>query len=256
MKAASSSSILIFTDGACSGNPGPGGWGCIVALPDGTVREMGGHVPQTTNNRMEMAAALRALISLDDSVASGITLYTDSTYLIKGIKEWVYGWMRRGWKTAEGKDVANQDLWRELMREVGRLKHVSLDWKYVRGHDGNPGNERCDQIAVAYRDKKNEPLYAGDRAGYFVDLNQLPGEAQLPEMKKQAGGGKPQGAAASNGRTTYLSYLGGIVTRHTTWTDCEKHVKGRPAKFKKAKSAQEEKEILVGWGLDPGTAIE
>lgn len=256
MEAASNSSILIFTDGACSGNPGPGGWGCIVALPDGTVREMGGHVPQTTNNRMEMAAALRALISLDGSISSDINLYTDSTYVIKGINEWVYGWMRRGWKTAEGKEVANQDLWRELVREVARFKHVSLNWKYVRGHDGNPGNERCDQIAVAFSLKKKEPLYVGDRAGYFVDLNQLPDQAPLPEMKKQSGSGKPQGGGSSNGTTTYLSYLGGVVTRHATWAGCEKVVKGRPAKFKKAKSPQEEREILVSWGLDPNTPIE
>jgi ribonuclease HI len=259
------SSILIFTDGACTGNPGPGGWASIVALPDGTVHELGGGNRDTTNNRMEMAAAIRALAMLEDIGSTKIVLYTDSTYLIRGITQWIFGWRARGWKSAEGKDVANRDLWEELSRQVARLKPATIDWKYVRGHSGYPGNERCDQIAVSFAANKPEPLYVGSRDGYFVDLSELPEEDSLPEPKKggsgkgsgSASGGSSGGGSKGAGPVTYLSYLGGVVTRHSTWAACERVVKGRPAKFKKAKSATEEKEILKSWGLDPdSTKIE
>jgi ribonuclease HI len=252
------SSIVIFTDGACSGNPGPGGWGSIVALPDGSVHELGGSSRDTTNNRMELAATIRALAMLEPSGSQKITLYTDSTYVIRGITQWIWGWRSRGWKTAEGKEVSNREHWEALLSEVTRLKPTTIDWKYVRGHNGNPGNERCDQIAVSFSIGKPEQLYVGPRDGYFVDLNELPSEDDLPENKKTGGGAGGSGASKSaGGPTTYLSYHNGVVLRHSTWAQCERHVKGQSgAKFKKAKSAQEEKEILTGWGLDPHTAIK
>lgn len=256
------SGVLIFTDGACTGNPGPGGWASIVSLPDGTVRELGGAAPQTTNNRMELSATIHALAILEPQNPYKITLYTDSTYVIRGITQWIWGWRAKGWKSAEGKDVANRELWEELLRQVTRLKPATVDWKYVRGHNGNPGNERCDFIAVSFATSKPEKLYSGPRDAYFVDLNELPEEESLSEQKKPAGtarSGKSTGASSksASGPTTYLSYLGGIVTRHTTWADCEKHVKGRSnARFKKAKSAEEEKAILRSWGLDPSISIQ
>ncbi|HEY9786808.1 MAG TPA: ribonuclease HI [Candidatus Obscuribacterales bacterium] len=265
------SSIVIFTDGACTGNPGPGGWGSIVALPDGTVRELGGSAPSTTNNRMEIAAAIRALSTLEPPEPCPIVLFTDSTYLIRGITQWIWGWRARGWKNAEGKDVANKELWEELLRQVTRLKPSTIEWKYVRGHAGNPGNERCDEIAVSFATGKREALYVGSRDGYFVDLDVLPDEAPLPEMKGSAAnnggkGGATTGSGAKGGGTgsgakggpvTYLSYHNGVVMRHKTWGECERRVKGQSnAKFKKAKSPQEEKEILRGWGLSVETVIE
>jgi len=246
-------SILIFTDGACSGNPGPGGWGSIVVLPTGQVHELGGDNPSTTNNRMELVAAIRALQELEIAEPCTIVLYTDSTYMIRGITQWIWGWRSRGWKSAEGKDVANRDLWEELLRQVTRVKPATIEWKYVRGHAGYPGNERCDQIAVAYSTKKREPLYIGPLDGYFVDLNELPDEDSLPDMKKPTGSKGGGGSSKSSGPVTYLSYLSGVVTRHATWAACEKVVKGRPAKFKKCKSAQEEKDALRSWGLNPET---
>jgi ribonuclease HI len=249
------SSTLIFTDGACTGNPGPGGWASIVALPDGTIRELGGSAPATTNNRMEMAATIRALATLEPTDATTIVLYTDSTYVIRGITQWIWGWRSRGWKNAEGKDVLNRDLWEELSRQVARLKPSTIDWKYVRGHSGFPGNERCDEIAVSFAKGNPESLYVGPRDGYFVDLNQVPDDAELPEPKKS--GGSNGASKTSTGPTTYLSLHGGVVQRHSTWAECERRVKGQSnAKFKKAKSAQEEKEILKGWGLNPLTEIE
>ena len=257
----SPASIVIFTDGACTGNPGPGGWGSIIALPDQTIQELGGSNPDTTNNRMEMAAAIRALAILEPPTeVSTILLYTDSTYVIRGITQWIWGWRSRGWKSAEGKDVANRDLWEELSRQVTRLKPATIEWKYVRGHSGYPGNERCDVIAVSFAKGKPERLYVGARDGYFVDLENLPEAQDLPEPRSGGSGGA-KGSSGSkssggSGPVTYLSYYNGVVLRHSTWGACEKLVKGRNAKFKKAKSPQEEKEILTSWGLDANTRIE
>jgi ribonuclease HI len=258
----SQKSVTIFTDGACKGNPGPGGWGCIIASPDGSIREMGGGAKETTNNRMEMAAAIRALDALELAEPCPILLYTDSTYLIRGVTQWVWGWRSRGWKTAEGKDVANRDLWQDIMQSVSRLKPSNIEWRYVRGHSGYPGNERCDEIAVSFAAGKNEPLYEGPGEGYFVDLTQLPEAESLPEPKKssngdrgRSGSGSGAGGGGSNA-VTYLSYRGDEVTRFKTWAECERHVKGQSnVKFKKAKSPHEEREILASWGLAPDTDI-
>jgi ribonuclease HI len=251
------SSILIFTDGACTGNPGPGGWASIVSLPDGMIHELGGGARDTTNNRMEMAATIRALAMLEPTEPCTIVLYTDSTYVIRGITQWIWGWRSRGWKTAEGKEVANQDLWEELLRQVTRLKPATIDWKYVRGHSGFPGNERCDEIAVSFAKSKREQLYVGPRDGYFVDLNEVPDEDALPEPKKSGGSSGGSKGSGSSGPVTYLAYRGGVVTRYATWAACERHVKGQSnVKFKKAKSSHEEKEVLKSWGLSPDMPIQ
>lgn len=137
----------IYTDGACSGNPGPGGWGVLILWEDGQRQELGAHDRQTTNNRMEMQAAIAGLTHLRSQQQSGpVTLYTDSQYVIKGITEWVRGWKRKGWTTAAGKPVLNRDLWEEL----DRLNAPWIRWQYVRGHAGDPGNERCDAIARGF----------------------------------------------------------------------------------------------------------
>jgi ribonuclease HI len=157
--------------------------------------------------------------------------------------------------------VANRDLWEELLRQVTRLKPTTIDWKYVRGHAGYAGNERCDEIAVSFSKGKPERLYVGPLEGYFVDLTHLPVEEPLPDGKsagsKSASGTKGGGSygsgakAAPTGPVTYLSYLNGVLKRHKTWPECEKQVKGQSnAKFKKVKSPQEERETLASWGLN------
>lgn len=245
--------IVIFTDGACTGNPGPGGWASILALPDDRVQELGGGDPNTTNNRMEMTAAIKALQAISETQTSNIILYTDSTYLIKGITQWIWGWRAKGWKNSEGKDVANRDLWEDLARQITRLKPTTIDWKYVRGHAGIPGNERCDQVAVAFAKGLAIHLYDGDRASYPVDISRIPAAEPIPEKKNGTAGGAPKNGG---GKVSYLSYLGGIVMRHDSWVACEKRVKGQSnAKFRKAKSQQEEHEILASWGLDPATTV-
>jgi len=133
--------IEIFTDGACSGNPGPGGWGAILRSGE-TEKELFGGEPQTTNNRMEMMAVIEALRALKKPVEARI--YTDSQYVQKGISEWIHGWKRRGWKTASKEPVKNEDLWRELDRLAAGHK---IDWQWVKGHAGHPENERADALA-------------------------------------------------------------------------------------------------------------
>lgn len=137
----------LYTDGACTGNPGPGGWGVVVYFIDGSVYEMGGAEAQTTNNRMEMVAAIAALKLLATTgQTQPVTLYTDSEYLKKGITQWVKGWKKKGWKTSTGNPVLNQDLWENL----DQLNSSKVKWEHVRGHAGNEGNERCDAIARAF----------------------------------------------------------------------------------------------------------
>jgi len=137
----------IYTDGACSGNPGPGGWGVAIYFSDGSIYELGGASPQTTNNRMELQAAISALQFYAASAQQEpIILYTDSEYVKNGITKWLAGWEKKGWKTAAGKPVLNQELWQAL----GQLNNKRVQWRYVRGHTGNVGNERCDAIARAF----------------------------------------------------------------------------------------------------------
>ena len=135
---------LIWTDGACQGNPGPGGWAAIVCLPDGSERELAGGLPHTTNNIMEMTAALEGLRSLP--AGSRACVVTDSRYVCDGMTSWMTGWIRRGWKTSGGAPVKNQDLWRALAAECER--HAAVRWRWVRGHVGNALKERADVLAV------------------------------------------------------------------------------------------------------------
>jgi ribonuclease HI len=132
---------VIYTDGACSGNPGPGGWG--VVLRYGTaVRELHGSDPLTTNNRMELTAAIMALEALTRPVP--VTLYTDSRYVLDGITKWLPGWQRNGWRTAGKQPVKNVDLWQRL---VAAMASHEVTWRWVKGHNGDPGNERADELA-------------------------------------------------------------------------------------------------------------
>jgi ribonuclease HI len=139
--------LLAACDGACSGNPGPGGWGALLRFEDGSLREWGGHDPATTNNRMELTAALEVLRALRTLPRHPrLVILTDSRYLIDGLQKWLPGWKRKGWRTASGGSVLNRDLWEQL--DGARLEGVEL--RHVRGHSGHPENDRCDAIAVAF----------------------------------------------------------------------------------------------------------
>ena len=167
--------VAAATDGACSGNPGPGGWGALLRFEDGSVEEFGGHDPATTNNRMELQAALELLQRLKQLPRHpDLTIRTDSKYLIDGLGSWMKGWKRKGWKTAAGKPVLNQDLWKAL--DVARLDDVPL--AFVKGHSGDPDNDRVDRIAVAFSQGRSldlgQPAVESDVAAVDVDADPAP----------------------------------------------------------------------------------
>lgn len=135
--------IIIYTDGACSGNPGPGGWGALLRW-NGHEKELSGGEAETTNNRMEMMAVIKALEAV--KVKKPVHLYTDSKYVMDGVNQWLAGWKARGWKTAAKKPVKNQDLWEQIDSAIS-AHHVTFFW--VKGHSGDPDNERVDSLAVA-----------------------------------------------------------------------------------------------------------
>jgi len=138
--------LFAFTDGACSGNPGPGGWGVVLQAKDGDAllkeRELCGGAAETTNNRMELTAAIEALETLERE--SKITLITDSVYVKDGITKWLWGWKKNGWRTAAKKPVKNAELWQKL--DAAQARH-QVTWQWVKGHAGQPGNERADALA-------------------------------------------------------------------------------------------------------------
>lgn len=134
-------SVVVYTDGACKGNPGPGGWG-VWMVAGAHEKEMWGGEANTTNNRMELTAVIQSLTVLKRRCK--VVIYTDSQYVRKGITEWITGWKSRGWKTADNKPVKNADLWRLL--ETAAAEH-HVDWRWVKGHSGDPGNERADSLA-------------------------------------------------------------------------------------------------------------
>ena len=235
--------ILIFTDGACSGNPGVGGFGSITAYPNGQIQELGEGRSSTTNNRMEMMAVIHALESIG-TTPGDVWVMTDSTYVIRGITQWIWGWKKRDWKTSGGQPVINKDLWLKLDRIVALRSKISrIQWKYIRAHKGVPGNERCDEIAVGFTKKKNPYLYSGSLLEYSVAIHDLPEDMSLPPMKS---------LSEKKAAHSYLSYVNGKLQRHNTWKECEAIVKGRSgAKFKKSTSVQNEVEIIKSWGLNP-----
>jgi len=225
--------IIIFTDGGAIGNPGPGGWGAIVFDQEkNTVSEIAGKEEKTTNNRMEMTAAINALSGVSD--ISPITIYSDSKYVITGITNWIFSWQQSGWKTKNKTDVLNKDLWQKLA-EVSKDKNI--EWKYVEGHSGNPGNERVDEIANSFARGKQIPLFVGKKTDYKINL--LSG-AKNPEGKNKIQ--KQKSKAYS-----YLSLVDGKIEKHKTWAECEKCVYGKKAKFKKTFSKEDEEEIIKEW---------
>jgi ribonuclease HI len=135
--------VEIFTDGACKGNPGPGGWGAILRLGE-HEKELSGGERATTNNRMELTATIRALTAL--KAPCDVTLHTDSRYVIDGITKWIFGWQKNGWRNAAKQPVVNEDLWREL---IAASQPHTIKWQWVKGHAGHPENERADRLASA-----------------------------------------------------------------------------------------------------------
>jgi ribonuclease HI len=171
--------VAAACDGACSGNPGPGGWGALLRFEDGSVHELGGADRATTNNRMELTAALALLEALKELPhAPGLAIRTDSRYLIDGFSKWIQGWKRKGWRTASGGAVLNRDLWEQL--DQARLTGVEL--VHVKGHSGDPDNDRCDAIAVAFS-RGQMPAMAVGEVGAASDLAPAPLQHLLSRLE-------------------------------------------------------------------------
>lgn len=224
--------IRIFSDGSSRGNPGPGGFGVIIQNA-GRVEELGGYDKHTTNNRMEMTAIVEALSHIGNT-KEPIEFFTDSKYTIDGITKWVSGWQKNGWKTKNKTEVLNRDLWEKL---VSLVSGKSITWHHVAGHSGIPGNERVDTIANGFAGGEEVNLYDGLEKDYRISLTDLKPSGQA--IKKEA-----SGPAFS-----YIALLDGNVSRFKTWSECEKFVKGKKARFRKALSGDHEKEILQEWGV-------
>jgi ribonuclease HI len=231
----------IFTDGSSRGNPGPGGWAAVV-VEEGKVtrvKELGGGERNTTNNRMEIKAALEGLKYA--SKDSSIVVHTDSKYLINGITLWVKGWKKNGWKTKTKGDVLNRDLWEDL-HDAAEGK--TIKWDYVGGHVGILGNERCDHIATAFADARDLKLYDGPLAEYDLPKVLDVSRDEMKAVTKKSSSSKSRMPAHS-----YVSSVGGVIETHRTWPECEKRVKGaKGARFKKAVSAEDEATIIEEFG--------
>lgn len=241
---------LIYSDGGSKGNPGPGGYGVIVAMPTRGVVELGGRSPATTNNKMELQGVIEGLNYIKNHCPSDeVVVITDSSYVIQGITTWIFGWIKRGWRTMDGKDVANKDQWETLHSLVASINKSKgkIIWRHVRGHRGIPGNERVDEIANAFSDNKDANLYEGVLSSYNVPIYDIT-DSQLtkPEDLKS-----PSQKTSKKKPYSYLSFINNKLERHKTWAECEARVKGRAgARFKKALSEADEKKIISEWGAN------
>lgn len=228
---------VAYTDGSCLGNPGPGGWGVRILYPDDTVHEFGAAEAATTNNRMELQAAIAALEHLGQQP---LTLYTDSRYVIDGITKWLPGWRRRGWRTATGTPVKNQALWQRL----GQLLHANIRWQHVRGHTGDPNNERVDEIARAFASGLSPRLFRG-KAG-SPDDPVAPSTHRTPPAPPS-----PRRSRNRNATSRYVSIVHGTVTIDTDWPACEARVRGvSGARYKKIRSPEELADFCTQHGVD------
>ena len=241
-------SYCAFCDGACSGNPGPGGWGAVINLgPDRSVVEIGGPSTKTTNNQMELLAAIKTLEFFQSQTKAAqfpLTLYTDSKYVLGGMTSWADGWSKRGWLKSDGSAVMNQPEWKRLLllRDAHPKK---IHWTYVPGHCGIAGNDRADQIAVCFSKHQEIDLYAGSFEAYSVAL--FPVHSDDPTTRTKA---KAKKASSKGKALFYLSLVAGKLQKHSSWAECEAATKGRSgAKFKKICSLSEESAVRRQWGV-------
>jgi ribonuclease HI len=241
---------VIYTDGSSRGNPGPGGFGALLVTSDEKqnrkVTELGGHEDHTTNNRMELLATLESLQYIEERKIQGsVEIHTDSAYVLNGITGWVFGWEKNGWKTQNGDDVLNQDLWKVLSAVAFRTKsRQGLEWIKVKGHSGIWANERVDQIATEYADSARPLLYTGALESYLKLMNieekELFAVTYVASTTKSSSKNKKPYA--------YVSCVDGSVYKDETWAACEKRVKGKKgAKFKKVFSKEEYDELVTLW---------
>ncbi len=244
------SKFIIFTDGSSRGNPGPGGYGAVMYdEKESYVTEVGGYEKNTTNNRMELRAAIEALLAMrklakapEEDIET--IIYSDSAYVLNGITKWVKKWENNNWMTGSHEGVLNQDLWAALL-ELSRDRDMKggIHWKKVSGHAGVLGNERTDEIATSFADEKAIFLFSGPMDEYEKML----GASILDTTAKNAASKKPRKAKTGAGYS-YVSSIDGKIYIDKTWKECEKRVKGtKGAKYKKAMNKEEEQELTKEW---------
>jgi ribonuclease HI len=224
---------IAYTDGAASGNPGPGGWGFLLVSPGGAVLERSGGNPATTSNRMELAAAAEAAdtVRIRDPKGS-LVIRTDSKYVCDGFEKGLARWPKSGWKTIAGTPVQHQDLWEILLELRERVR-----FEKIPGHAGYAPNERVDALAVAASQGRSADREWTADQSYSIPREVLLGDIPRESLKKW-------------GSPIYLSLMGGKLERHSTWAECEKRVKGQgAAKFKKVQTDAEEARTLELWGV-------
>ena len=241
--------IIIHTDGAAKGNPGSGGWGTVIIINNEKVVELGAGVSRATNNQMELQAMIEGLEYAAKKIkpeGAQINIFSDSNYLLNGITSWIDGWRKNGWQTKAKQDVLNREYW-EKLDEVKNILSVKneLVFNKVKGHAGDPLNERCDEIASGFGLKEKVKLFSGSLKDHEQLSSFTNKDIQNPILDKKTPPKKVGGMAYS-----YVSLVGGKVFADKTWDDCESRVKGKSgAKFKKVFSKQEEQDLVALWSL-------
>ena len=233
--------LIIYTDGASRGNPGPGGWGAVILVQDYAM-EIAGASKKATNNQMELQAVLEVL---SDSAArahkGSVTVYSDSAYVVNGLNSWIWGWEKKGWITSTKTPVENKDIWVKLLallKEYG--KRLSIE--KVKGHGGELYNERCDELAVNAALHKKQQLFKGSQKDYDKFLLDIGTTLKKASPKKKS---KTTGPAYS-----YVSLVDGKVYADKTWVECERRVKGKKgAKYQKVFSKGEETSLVQDYTL-------
>lgn len=253
--------VTIYTDGSSRGNPGPGGFAAICIYPDSKgmyhVTELGGREANTTNNRMELQGLIVALENMKDYYQKGseieFSLFIDSSYVLKGAKEWLKGWKNKNWMTSTKEEVKNSDLWRKVdeLLEEHKENGISFKWNLIKGHAGIPGNERCDIIATTFADNEKPDLYKGTLLNYSIPtiLETRKGAVTSKTKEKSEDGkskSKSSKSKSSKAAYSYVSYVNGEINTDKTWDLCEARVKGKSgAKYKKVFDAEEELDVIT-----------
>ena len=250
MKSGSSHSIIIYTDGSSLGNPGPGGYGCVIVLLEKeTVVELGGKSNETTNNKMELTAILKSLEYLKDHKVSpdtNIVIHTDSSYAINGITKWIFGWQKNNWITSTKTPVLNGELWKQLAPITSYFKNLKFD--HVRGHAGIWGNERCDMIATSFASNKHINLFHGELLAYDPRVLSKSFSESKHEAKNHIAVSQKSKSNKTSGKAySYVALVNGKIQTFSDWESCKAVVHGRSAKYKKVLSKQDEDALIKEW---------
>ena len=236
---------VAYTDGACLGNPGPGGWGVRILYADGTVCELGGSAVATTNNRMELQAAITALQVLRTSPQ--VVILSDSRYVIDGLTKWLPAWRRRGWVTSTNTPVKNRDLWMTLEG----LHHAGVRWQHVYGHRGDPNNERVDAIARSCAAGACPPLFCG-QSGAPGDPVVVATTTTLPPPLVSETPARSHVPARASSPAYYVSIVHGTAAIDTDWPACAARVRGvSGAQYRKVRTPEELAAFCAAHGVEP-----